>query len=158
METQQAESLQAAMTSESIQLKNLDVNDYMKAIKLIKKLSSFLDERTTDVQTLIKEYNKEYTEKTKSEKFKAAQKKEKEALTPEEQELLSIKPAVQVYERGLLSGPSDFVEKIESINKRKIKLEKADLNFIKDSTVFKSVVENVPANQQVVLYEFLFKQ
>lgn len=157
MKTQPAESLHAALTDQNIQLKYLSVDLYMKTIKLIKKLSAFLDERAEDIQTLIKEYNKDFNEKVRSDKFKNLIKKSQDELTPEEKEFITVKPAVQTLGNNMLSGPVDFVEKVEAINNRELKFKKEELNYISDSKTFKALAEQLPTEKQIILYEFLFK-
>lgn len=158
MTTQEAESLQIALTDGGVNLKNLDVDSYMKTIRLSKKLSTFLQERTSDIQDLIKEYNKEYITKTKSKEFQAAREIKEEDRSPEQKQLLTLKPVVQVQPNGVLYGPTDFIEKVEAINARELKTKKEELNFISDSKIFKSVFDGATTNNQIVLYEFLFKQ
>jgi hypothetical protein len=158
MKTQEVESLYKAVSDSNIQLKHLSVDDYMRSIKLTKRMSEFLQERTDDIQALIKEYNKEFEAFAKSAEVRDIAKKDKESLTPEEQEILSRKAPVQVLPQGLLQGPEDFIDKVNAIHDREFKTKKDELNFIKDSKVFKAVIENTTPSNQVVLYEFLFKQ
>lgn len=158
MKTFLAESLHNALSDHGLQIKNLSVDPYMKTIKLIKKLQSFLEERAEDIQTLVKEYNKDYTVIIKSKAFVDAQKKKEEELTPDEQELLKTKPAVVALSAGRLSGPSDFIDKVNAINDRELKFKKDELNYIGDGKIFKATVENASTNNQAILYDFLFKQ
>lgn len=153
-----AQDLHNALTEPNIQLKNLSVDPYMKTIRLIKKLALFLDERASDIQTLITEYNKEFNEKIKSQKFKDAAKKKEEELTAEETELLSIRPPVQALPNNMLSGPEDFIEKVNAINNRELKFKKDELNYVGDGKVFKALAENVSPQHQTILYDHLFKQ
>lgn len=157
MKTNEAENLQAALTDRGLQLKDLSVDVYMKTIKLVKKINEFLEERATDINDLIKEYNKEFIEKTKTTAYTEAKKKEETQRTPEEVELLSINPVVTAV-GNRLSGPPDFIEKVEAINARELKLKKDELNYIGNGKVFKTVVENASVAAQAVLYEYLFKQ
>lgn len=157
MKTHEAENLQAALTDRGLQLKDLSVDAYMKTIKLVKKINEFLEERATDINDLIKEYNKEFIERVKTTAYTEAKKKEETQRTPEEVELLSINPVVTAV-GNRLSGPPDFIEKVEAINTRELKLEKDELNYIGDGKVFKTVVENASVTAQAVLYEYLFKQ
>jgi hypothetical protein len=158
MKTHEVENLQAAITDKGVSLKNLGVDEYMKTLRVTKKVSAFLDERTNLIQELVKEYNKEYQEKIKSPEFQALAKKKADELTPEQVEFLSIQPPVQQAQVGTLSGPFDFVDKVERINKQTLDFKKDELNFITDSKIFKAVVEGASVANQAVLYEYLFKQ
>lgn len=158
MKAIEAEILQSALTDPKIELKHLDVDAYMKTIKLVKRMSTFLAERASDIRSLINEYNKSFNELVKSEKYKLVLAKDKDSLTTEEQELLNKKAPIQIDEKGFVVGPEDFIDKISAIQNRELKLKKEELNFVKDAKIFKAVVENVSTGAQSALYEFLFKQ
>lgn len=157
MKTNLAEQFSLAITDAGIQLKNLDVDSYMKTVKLMKKVSVLLDENAADIQTLIKEYNKEFLELIKSDNFKDAVKKKTEALTAEEVILLETRQPVTLN-NGILTGPNDFVEKIQAIKNKELKLEKEETNFISDAKIFKAFAENTSSNNQAVLFDTLFKK
>jgi hypothetical protein len=151
------ERFNAALQDEGILLKHLSVSDYMKTMDLNKKVTSYLEGVAALTQTLIKEYNKNFNETSKSEEFKKAVEKKNEGkeLTESEQKLLEVKPSVTLS-NNILSGPIDFIDKLNAIRDIELKIEN-DLNYISDQKLFKSVVENASPQNQMILFEHLFK-
>lgn len=153
----EAEKLNAALQDQGVLFKFLSVPDYMKGMDLIKKISIYLSDIAEKINTLIKEYNKEFVDKTKTDTYKKAIEKKTtdKELTSEEKELLDLRPAVDIRNH-VLSGPTDFIDKVNAF--REIELDlKNDLNFVSDQKIFKAMVENASPQNQAILFEYLFK-
>lgn len=158
LKTEEAENANIALKDPGVRLKFLAVDDYMKSIRLIKEVSTFIDGQVDSINTLVKEYNKDYLSLIASPEYKAAkEKKEKgeKELTVKEVELLETKPPV-TSEFNRLRGPDDFIAKVNKI--RESVLKNVETNFVKDAKVFKQVTENTTSNNQLILFELLFKQ
>ncbi len=151
--------LNDALKDGGIQLKHLSTEDYLETMKLMRQLFNHFEEVTKDVQTTVNEYNKEYDDRVKKIREAAGSKKttklKDEELSAEDKAFLETKPPVTIN-KGLLRGPLDFIEKVNKIQAREPK--KLKLNFLSDAETFKKVVENANSENQLVLYENLFKK
>lgn len=149
MKPKDVEKLYKAFRDSGLELKHLNVEDYMKAIKLNKKLTEFVTEASETVVSLIKDYNKNYFEAF--DKLNENPSDNKKAL----EDLIAQGPPVKA-ENGNISGPVDVIEKINKLNEEEFTYN--GLNFIEDVTVFKLVTEKTSAQNQLVFFTYLFKQ
>lgn len=158
MKTEKAELLQNAFKDKGLQLKHLGVSDYMTTLELTKSLFEFVKEQGDTIQSVINDYNKDYNEKVKSPEYKEALKKKAsgETLSQEDTALLAVRPTVNNLPNNQVSGPFDFIDKINSIREKEFKTKK--LNYISDEKAFKAVVENASFESQSILHQYLFSR
>jgi hypothetical protein len=158
MKTPEAEQLNRALKDQGLQLKHLSIDSYMDSVKISKSVKEFLTNQAEIIQSLIDEYNKEYFEKVKSQEYKDAilKKESEQELTSEEKTLTELRPTVEVIEKGIVTGPQDFLAKIKQL--REDELKDVKVNFISDASSFKKATENATIDNQITLYKYLFKE
>lgn len=148
------ESLHNALKDEAILLKNLEFDDYIELMSLKTKLSTIIEENQELQKNLIEEYNKPFVEKRNSEEFKKALIKEKDSRSQEETALLAEQAPVRMFNNGIISGPTEFIDKFNKLTNREYNIE---TKILKDKKSFKATFENVPIEKQAVLFETLLK-